>query len=95
MKNGPIMKLNPAAILLQDYLEIMSLCSGLRTFSPATFEHNPPRYYRLKRIQACLKALDIQVQTVQDFKIGDWCCFRTKKFSTATMLYFMTTCVIT
>jgi hypothetical protein len=73
MKNGPTMKLNPAAILLQDYLEIMSLCSGLSTFNPAPFEHNPPRYYRLKRIQACLKALDIQVQTVHDFKIGDWC----------------------
>ncbi len=67
------MKINPATLLLEDYLEVMSLTSGLKVWDAEPFESNPPRYYRLKRIQACMKALNIQSQSVNDFKYGGWC----------------------
>jgi len=67
------MKLNPATILLDDYLEMMSMTSGMQTWDAEQFKDNPPRYYRMQRIQACMKALNIHVQYVHQFKSGGWC----------------------
>jgi hypothetical protein len=67
------MKLNPATILLDDYLEMMSLTSGLQTWDAEQFKDNPPRYYRVQRIQACMRALNIHTHQVHQFKSGGWC----------------------
>ena len=43
------MKLNPAKILVQDYLELNSMTLGLSEWTEEHFKDNPPRLLRLQR----------------------------------------------
>lgn len=67
------MKLNPAAILLQDYLELTGYVPDLSDWKKDALISNPPRYFRLLRIEACLKALQIEVADFHHFQRGLWC----------------------
>lgn len=66
------MKLNPAKILVQDYLELNSMTLGLSEWTEEHFKDNPPRLLRLQRIRACLSCLEIETADFHSFEKGEW-----------------------
>lgn len=64
-------QLNPAEILLSDYLSLLELEPNPSEWGISSdFNNNPPRYYRLQRIKACLKALNIDEKSILTFETG-------------------------
>ena len=52
---------NPAKLFLKHYLELEGLMHPSEIWEEHKLESNPPRYYRLSRINACMKALGLEV----------------------------------
>jgi hypothetical protein len=52
---------NPAKLFLQHYLELQGLMDDSEIWEEKHLEYNPPRYYRLCRINACMKALGLEI----------------------------------
>ena len=67
------MKINPAKVLLEDYLELKSLLPNLENWKEEKLLTNPPRYYRLLRIKACMLSLNIESEDFSQFRAGAWC----------------------
>lgn len=63
-------KLDPARILIADYVELKTLVSNEIPWDEQTLIHNPPRYLRILRIKACLKALNLSCDNFRDFETG-------------------------
>ena len=62
--------INPAQIFLEDYLELRVLEKYTEEWNIDKLENNPPRYFRLKRILSCLKAMGIKYNSWKDFEKG-------------------------
>jgi hypothetical protein len=58
---------NPAELFIKDYLELNSMIAKGEKWLPDEFIENPPRYYRILRAQACLRAMGYTLVQVQDF----------------------------
>lgn len=67
------MKINPAKVLLEDYLELKSLLPNIENWKEDILLSNPPRYYRLLRIKACMLSLNIESEDFHQFASGRWC----------------------
>lgn len=67
------MKINPAQVLLEDYLELKSLLPNIENWKEDILLSNPPRYYRLLRIKACMLSLNIESEDFYQFASGGWC----------------------
>jgi hypothetical protein len=67
------MKINPAKVLLEDYLELKSLAPNIENWKEDLLLSNPPRYYRLLRIKACMLSLTIEAEDFRQFASGSWC----------------------
>ena len=66
------MKINPAQVLLEDYLELKSLVPNIENWKEDLLLSNPPRYYRLLRIKACMLSLTIEAEDFRQFASGRW-----------------------
>ena len=66
------MKINPAKVLLEDYLELKSLVPNIENWKEDLLLSNPPRYYRLLRIKACMLSLTIEAEDFRQFASGRW-----------------------
>lgn len=55
---------NPAILFLKHYLELQGMMHPSDSWDEKYLENNPPRCFRLKRMNACMKALG--------FEIHDW-----------------------
>ena len=66
------MKINPAKVLLEDYLELKSLVPNIENWKEDLLLSNPPRYYRLLRIKACMLSLNIEAEDFRQFASGRW-----------------------
>lgn len=66
------MKINPAQVLLEDYLELKSLVPNIENWKEDLLLSNPPRYYRLLRIKACMFSLTIEAEDFRQFASGRW-----------------------
>ena len=64
------MKINPAKLLIDDYLELKELIKNIENWKEEKIKDNPPRYFRLLRLNACLKALGIQFESWKEFEKG-------------------------
>lgn len=65
-------KINPAQILISDYLELKHLEPRSEEWGSATFKKNPPRFYRLERIKSCLRALGMHPIPIMKFENGEF-----------------------
>jgi hypothetical protein len=63
-------KLDPARIIIADYIELKTLVSGEIPWNELTLIHNPPRYLRIVRIKACMRALNLKCEDFRDFETG-------------------------
>jgi hypothetical protein len=59
---------NPAKLFLEHYLELQGLMHPSEIWEEHKLESNPPRYYRLCRINACMKALGLEVNNWANLK---------------------------
>lgn len=66
------MNINPAQVLLEDYLELKSLVPNIENWKEDLLLSNPPRYYRLLRIKACMLSLTIEAEDFRQFASGRW-----------------------
>lgn len=64
------MKINPAKLLIDDYLELKELIKNIENWKEEKIKDNPPRYFRLLRLNACLKALGIKFESWKEFEKG-------------------------
>lgn len=62
--------LDPAKILIADYIELITMIVDTPTWEEQTFADNPPRFFRIKRIKACLNALGLQCESFHDLDNG-------------------------
>lgn len=63
-------QLNPAEILIADYIELKTLVTNELPWDEQVLVHNPPRYLRILRIKACLRALNLSCDNFRDFEKG-------------------------
>jgi hypothetical protein len=73
--------LNPAEVLLSDYLSLRRIQPNRSEWHSLSLEGNPPRYYRFRRIVSCLMALDLDFIAVEDFEKGPFI----RKFSNSDL----------
>lgn len=52
---------NPAKLFLKHYLELQGMMHPSAIWEEKHLESNPPRFYRLCRINACMKALGLEI----------------------------------
>lgn len=52
--------INPAEIIIKDYIELNSMSPDRSSWSESYFKDNPPRYYRFKRMASCFEVLGYQ-----------------------------------
>lgn len=52
---------NPAKLFLKHYLELQGMMHPSAIWEEELLESNPPRFYRLCRINACMKALGLEI----------------------------------
>jgi hypothetical protein len=64
------MKINPAKLIIDDYLELKALVENSENWKEEKLKDNPPRYFRLLRLNACLKALGIKFESWKEFEKG-------------------------
>jgi hypothetical protein len=63
--------LDPASIVIEEYLSLKMLISGAIPFEESFLKENPPRYYRLLRFKSALAALEISCTNFDAFENGE------------------------
>ena len=62
--------MDPSIILISDYIELKTLVKNELPWDEQILVHNPPRYLRILRIKACLRALNLSCDNFRDFETG-------------------------
>ena len=65
-----MIKINPAKTLIRDFIELNTLSRDYKAWTHEKLNLNPPRYYRLLRMEACLRALGISFKSWDHFSKG-------------------------
>lgn len=71
-------KINPAKVLLKDFLALKSLTDDTGCWTEEHLKDNPPRLYRLQRIKSCMAALGMASVSFSDFQNGRFQSFLQK-----------------
>lgn len=65
-------RINPAELLISDYLDLKFLEPSSDNWGRSSFLKNPPRFYRLERLKSCLISLKYHSITIMKFENGEF-----------------------